>query len=90
MLFLADFLYDLIHPGDDLLIDLMGLVDGLDHDLVADLISSGLDHDDLLPGRSYGQVKGRNQPLYRGGVKYELTVDDAYLSSCTGAVKGNV
>ncbi len=50
MLFLAALSDDLIEELDDLLVDLVGLVDRLDHLRFRDLVGAGLDHDDLLAG----------------------------------------
>ena len=47
VLLLADLLNDLVHPCDDLLVDLVSLIYGIDHDLISDLIRSCINLFDL-------------------------------------------
>ena len=48
MLLLAAFCNDLVDELDDGLVNIMSHVDSLKHTCLGDLISSCLDHDDLL------------------------------------------
>ena len=90
MLGLAHLSHDFVDKGDDGLVDLMGLVDGLNHLLLRNLVGAGLDHDDLLFGGSHGQVQVAVLPLLLGRIDYKLTVHHAHLGHGTGAVKGDV
>ncbi|CAN3989081.1 Guanine deaminase, partial [Dysosmobacter welbionis] len=47
----------LIDQGDDLLVLLMGHLDGLEHLVVGDLVGAGLDHDHLFAGGDHGDVQ---------------------------------
>ena len=82
--------HNLVDERDDGLVDLMGLVDGLDHPRLRHLIGSGLDHDDLLPGGGHGQVQIALLPLLLGRIDYKFAIHQAHLGHGAGAVKGDV
>ena len=68
----------------------MGLENSVDHCLLGNLIGAGLDHDHLFSGRCYGQSQVGYALLVSGWVDDKFAVDQAYLSGCAGAVKGNI
>ena len=68
----------------------MGLKDRLDHDILGDFVRARLDHDDLLRGRSHGQVQIGHRTLLGVRVHDELAVDQADPAAADGAVKRNV
>ncbi len=76
---LADLLHHLIDEGDLLLVLLMGLLDGLEHHGVWDLVGAGLDHDDLLAGGDDGHVQVGDLTLLAIGVDHQLAVHQAHL-----------
>ena len=87
---LADLLHHLIDEGDLLLVLLVGLLDGLEHDIVGHLVGAGLDHDDLLAGGDDGHVQIADLALLAVGVEDQLAVHQAHLQGGHGAVPGNV
>ena len=52
----------------------MGLLNGLEHLVVGDLVGAGLDHDHLLAGGDHGDVQIADLALFAGGVDDQLTV----------------
>ena len=81
---------DLVDESDDLLVYFVSLVDGLDHLVLRDLVSSGLDHDNFLSCGSYCKLKVRNRFLYKCRVDDELTVDHTNLCSCTWTIERDI
>ena len=90
MLFLAALRDDLIKELDDLLVDLISLVDGLDHLRFRNLVRAGFDHDDLLAGRSDRELQLGFVAELIARVDDELTVYEAELRHCARAVKRDV
>ena len=80
----------LIDQGDDLLILLMGHLDGLEHLVVGDLVGAGLDHDHLFAGGDHGDVQVADLALLAVGVEHQLAVHKAHLQGAHGAVPGDV
>ena len=60
---LTNFCNHLVDKCDDGLVDIMCLVDSLDHLVFRDLIGTGFDHDDLLCCRCNGQFQISVVPL---------------------------
>ena len=89
-LFLTTLGDDGIEEADDLLIDLVCLIDGLDHLIIRDAVCTRLDHDDLIAGRCNGQIQIGYGLLCVGRVDDELTVDHTDLSGCAWTVPWNV
>jgi len=82
--------YDLVDEFDDLLVHFMSLVDSLDHLIFRDLISSGLNHDNLLSCRSNRKLKIRNCLLCKCRVDDKLAVDHTNLCGCAWTVKWDI
>ena len=87
---LADLGDHLIDELDLLLVFLVGLLDGLEHLIVGNLVGAGLDHDHLLAGGDHGDVQIGDLALLAGGVDDQLTVHKAHLHGAHRAVPGNV
>ena len=87
---LADLGHHLVDEGDLLLVLLVGLLDGLKHDVVGHLVGAGLDHDHLLAGGDYGDVQVGDLTLLAGGVEHQLAVHQAHLQGADRAVPGDV
>ena len=81
---------DGIEEADDLLVDLVGLIDRLDHLIIGDAVCTSLDHDDLIAGRCDGQVQVGYGLLCVGRVDDELTVDHTDLSGRAWTIPWNV
>ena len=90
MLRLAYLCNNLINKCNDRLIDLMCLIDRLDHLCLRNLIGTGLDHNNLLTGRSNSQLKIAFLPLLLGRIHNEFTIDQTHLCHCTWSVKWNI
>ena len=87
-------LADLSGDGPDerhLLFDLLvGLHDGVIHDIVGQLLGAGLDHDDLLLGGGHGEVQLGGVLLLLIGVEDDLAVHIDHLQAADGAGPGNL
>ena len=81
---------DGIEEADNLLVDLVCLIDGLDHLIIGDAVCTGLDHDNLITGRCNGQIQIGYGLLCVGRVDDELTVDHADLCGCAWTIPWNV
>ena len=90
MLLLTNLCYDLVDKSNDRLIDLMSLINSLDHLCFRDLISACFDHDYLFGGRCYRQVQVTLLPLLLGRVNDKFSINHSNLCHCAGAVKGNI
>ncbi len=90
MLFLSALCYDLVDESDDSLVNIMSLVDSLDHLGFGDLVGSGLDHDNLLLGGCNGKLKISACPLLLRRVDNEFAVYHSHLSHRARSVKGDV
>ncbi len=86
----AHFRHNPVDESDDGLVDLVSLIDGLDHLLLRNLIGAGLNHDDFLPGGSHCQSQIPVFPLLLGRVYHELPIHKPHLGHGTGTVKRNV
>ena len=71
---LADLGDHLVDELDLLLVLLVGLLNGLEHLVIGDLVGAGLDHDHLLAGGDHGDVQIADLALFAGGVDDQLTV----------------
>ncbi len=90
MLGLANLRYDFINKCNNRLVDLVGLIDGLNHLRLRNLICSGFDHDHFLPGGCNGQVQVAVLPLFLGGIDDKHAVNHPHLGHGTGTVEGDV
>ena len=84
---LGDNAVDEVHLGGD---GLVGLHDGLVHDVVGDLVGPGLDHDHLLLGGGHGEVQLGGVLLGLVGVQDDFAVHIAHLQAADGAAPGDV
>ena len=89
-LLLADLGHEVIDKAHLLLNVLMGLDDGVVHDLVGQLLGAGFDHNDLLFGGGHSQVQLGLVLLLLGGVHDDLAVHIAHLQAADGAGPGDV
>ena len=90
MLRLADLSYNLIDKGNNLLVDGMRLINGLNHLLFGNLISPGLNHNHLLAGRSHGQVQISILPLLLRWVDHKFPIYHPHLGGRARAGKRNI
>ena len=90
MLFLAALSHNGVDKPDDFLVYFMGLKDGVNHDLLRNLIGAGFNHDDLFPGGGHGQGHVRHLLLVGSGVDDEFAVNQTYLRGSAGTCKGDV
>ena len=87
---LADLGDHLVDQLDLLLVLLVGLLNGLEHLVVGDLVGAGLDHDHLLAGGDHGDVQIRDLALFAGGVDDQLAVHQAHLHGAHRTVPGDI
>ena len=87
---LADLGDHLVDELDLLLVLLVGLLNGLEHLVVGDLVGAGLDHDHLFAGGDHGDVQVADLALLAVGVEHQLAVHKAHLQGAHGAVPGDV
>ena len=87
---LADLGDHLVDELDLLLVLLVGLLNGLEHLVVGDLVGAGLDHDHLLAGGDHGDVQIADLALFAGGVDDQLTVHQAHLHGAHRTVPGDI
>ncbi len=90
MLCPANLSHDLVDESDDRLIDLMTLVDRLDHPVLRHFVRTCLDHDDFLARRSHCQLQITVFPLLLVRIDHELAVDQSHLRRRTRSVKRNI
>ena len=90
MLGLAHLGNNLVDEGDYGLVHLMGLIDGLDHLVLGNLVGPRLDHDHLLFRGGHGEVQIAVLPLLLRRIDDKLSVNHAHLGHGAGTVKGNV
>ena len=90
MLRLTNLLTDLVDKSNDGLVHIMALVNCLDHLLLRNHIGSGLDHDNLGGGRSYGKLKISIVPILLGWIHNKLSVLHTHLGHGTGTIEGNI
>ena len=90
MLRLTNLSNDLFDKCDDCLVNVVSLVDGFENLVFGNFLCTGFDHDDLFLGGSNRHLKVAFFPLLLGRVDDELTVYEADLSHCAGAVKRNI
>ena len=81
---------DFINETNDFLVDIVRLVDGLDHLIFRDLLCPCFDHDDLCRGGSDSQLQIALIPLLLGRIDDEFPVDHANLGHRTWAVERNI
>ena len=90
MLRLSTFCHNGVNEPNDLLVHLMSFENSLNHYLLRNLLSPGLNHNNLFPGRSNGQSHVRYRLLFIGGIHNKFPINHTDLGSGTGPVKRNI
>ena len=90
LLGLAHFLNNAVDEGNDLLILLMTGHNGVEHGVVVDLVTAGLDHSHQIAGGSHGQIQIVMGALLQSGVDDDLAVYQTHIYTADGAVPRNV
>ena len=90
MLRLSALCHDRLDERDDLLVQLMGSKDRVDHLLLRHFIGTSLDHDHLLFCRGNRERKIGSFLLRCSRIKYELIIHHAYLGRRDRSVKRNI
>ena len=90
MLGLTNLCNNLVDECDDGLVDLMRLVNRLNHLCFRHLVCTCLDHDNLFSGGCNSQIQIPALPLLLGRVHNQLSIYQAHLGHGTGTIKRNI
>ena len=87
---LADLCYNLIDELDNLKIDCMTFINGINHHFFFYFICASLNHNDLFAGRCNGQLQITLIPLCLRRIYDQLTVHKTHLRHRTRTVKRDI
>ncbi len=90
MLCLANLCHNLVDKCDDRLIDLVALVDSLNHLVLRHLVRASLNHNHLLACGCHCELQIAVLPLLLIRVDHKLSIDKSHLCRRTRSIKRNI